>query len=101
MIWRKRLKDLKTNISPSVTDDDLREALARYAHEAWSGWMVWMFEKCEIYFVDPGENNVQINMPYTLYERWQRQITTHYADLSEQEKDSDRAEADRMLEIIG
>jgi hypothetical protein len=36
-----------------------------------------------------------------LVERWQRQMATPYADLSEEEKASDRAEADRVLALIG
>jgi len=28
------------------TRDTVREELAAYAHEAWSGWMRYMFSKC-------------------------------------------------------
>jgi hypothetical protein len=39
-------------------------------------------------------------MPIWAVERWKRQMETPYTDLSEGEKESDRAEADKMLEIL-
>lgn len=71
-----------------------REALADYAHEAWSGWMKYMFSKAE-----PNDDGTW-TMPAWAVERWQRQMSTPYADLPEEEKASDRAEADKMLAIV-
>lgn len=76
-----------------------REELAEYAHAAWSNWMTYLFEKCELserYL--SGEKAVVI--PAWAVERWQRQMNTPYTELSEAEKESDRAEADRMLAIV-
>ena len=39
-------------------------------------------------------------MPQDKLERWQRQMNTPYENLSEQEKESDRKEADRTIEAI-
>jgi hypothetical protein len=39
-------------------------------------------------------------LPPEQVERWVRQMNTPYAELSEQEKESDRAQADKMLDII-
>lgn len=39
-------------------------------------------------------------IPAWAVERWRRQVATSYAELSEKEKDSDRKEADRVLEIV-
>lgn len=75
--------------------DDLREQLAALAHEQWSGWMQYLFNKGV--FNDDGT----WTMPAWAVERWSRQAASHYAGLSEQEKDSDREEADKMLQIIG
>lgn len=72
----------------------LREALADYAHEAWSGWMGFLFGQCTQTF------NGQPVIPRPLVERWRRQMQTPYTQLSEAEKDSDRAEADKMLALI-
>jgi hypothetical protein len=77
--------------------EDTREALAEYAHEAWSGWMKYMFEKMHAVSHD-GENTSMV-MPAWAVERWTRQANTPYADLPENEKESDRQEADRMLAI--
>mgnify|MGYP001598570700 FL=1 len=40
-------------------------------------------------------------MPAWAVDRWTRQMNTHYADLPDTEKNSDREEADKMLQIIG
>jgi hypothetical protein len=39
-------------------------------------------------------------MPEWAVKRWTTQMKTDYKDLSEQEKDSDRSEADGMLKVI-
>jgi hypothetical protein len=71
----------------------LRERLAEYAHEAWSGWMRYMFKKAV-----PGKGNTwEIQKPEA--ERWIRQMWQPYDQLPENEKESDRKEADRMLAI--
>lgn len=81
--------------------DDTREKLAEYAHEAWSGWMKYLFSKG--YFRNMElEGTVQQVwiMPGWARQRWERQMNTPYADLPESEKESDRKEADRMLAIV-
>jgi hypothetical protein len=77
---------------------DTREALAAYAHEAWSGWMRYLFSKCTRYnYYDDHSGAI---IPGWAVERWQRQMDTPYADLPEEEKVSDRAEADKMLALM-
>lgn len=78
-----------------LKDEELREKLAEYAHEAWSGWMKYMFDKTLPEKLYNGEV-----IPRDLVKRWQRQMNTPYAELSEEEKESDRLKADRMLEIV-
>lgn len=75
----------------------LREALAAYAHEAWSGWMNYLFSKGEPWQMASGGTGWLI--PAWAVERWQRQAATPYADLPDSEKESDRLEADRMIEV--
>jgi len=72
----------------------LREALAEYAHDAWSGWMKYLFEKCDV------TGNTYAAIPVWAVRRWRRQMNTPYADLPEEEKQSDREEADKMLAIM-
>lgn len=81
--------------------NEMREALADYAHEAWAGWMRYMLSKCE-YVPGAGEAGYGVLlMPVALYDRWTRQMNTSYVDLPENEKASDRKEADEILEIVG
>lgn len=76
------------------TDTVLRETLADYAHDAWSGWMNYLFSKCET------TPSGRVIIPAWAVERWRRQLITPYRDLPEDEKKSDRQEADRILAII-
>ena len=73
---------------------DTREALADYAHEAWSGWMEYLFSKSQ-----PNADGT-VTIPAPLVDRWLRQMITPYTALSEAEKQSDRAEADKMLALM-
>jgi len=74
--------------------NDLRERLATLAHEQWSGWMKYLFEKC--FHNNAGECVI----PLWAEERWRHQVDTAYADLTEEEKESDRKEADRVVAIL-
>lgn len=73
---------------------DLREALADLAHDQWAGWMDYLFECSK----DNADGSVTI--PSGLVKRWKRQCNTIYEDLSEEEKDSDRKESDKMIKIF-
>lgn len=75
-------------------DDQLVEDLADYAHEAWSGWMEYLFSKTTTADV-PG-----LVIPRAEADRWMRQMRTRYEALSEKEKESDRIEARKMIEIM-
>lgn len=78
-----------------MSDSDLREQLAALAHEQWSGWMRYLFTKGHR---DP-DGSFDINPDSVA--RWERQMNTPYAELPESEKQSDRAEADKVLAVIG
>lgn len=82
-------------------EENTREQLAEYAHEAWSGWMRYMFSRGErMQTLNDGEYSGWW-MTETSFERWQRQMNTEFKALPENEKASDRAEADKMLAIVG
>jgi hypothetical protein len=72
-----------------------RERLAAVSHEIWSHWMRWMFTQ--------GQREVDGSwtMPTRCVQRWTRQMETEYADLTEPEKDSDREQADKILDVVG
>jgi len=62
----------------------LVEALADLEHERWSGW----------------EKYRHLHQSVANEARWKQQRETGYADLSEQEKASDRVEAHRTLALL-
>lgn len=67
------------------------ERLAGFLHEElWAGWALWMIERW--YTTTTGEESFQ--------QRWERQAHTAYADLTEQEKESDRIEARKLLSFL-
>ena len=77
----------------------MREDLAAYAHEAWSGWMRHLFRKCEMRIPENGMVD-ELVIPAVFVERWQRQMITPYRELPEGEKESDRKESDAILATI-
>lgn len=71
----------------------LREALAELEHSQWAHWTKYMLECL---------HPITIRTPETqeVVDRWRRQITTPYGELSEQEKDSDREWAYKVLDLV-
>lgn len=76
---------------------DLKEELSAIQHEQWSGWMRYLFSKCEKIGTDQGET---VMIPKASYDWWTRQVETPYAELTDKEQESDRIEADKILAII-
>lgn len=90
------LDDMSRNeVIQAVLRDRHREDLASYAHEAWTGWMQYLFDKS---FLDVETGAVTI--PADLVERWKRQMSTPFEKLPKHEQASDLAEADKMLAIL-
>lgn len=72
----------------------LIEPLAAIEHERWSHWQRYMHSKC---IRQPDGSLV---LPPDLAARWEKQSVTKYADLTEQERESDRDQVRRYLPII-
>jgi len=72
----------------------MREKLAELAHEQWSDWMEYLFSQGT--FNPDGT----WTMPVWAVNRWAIQVGMPYNRLSEKEKESDRKEADKFLEVI-
>jgi hypothetical protein len=70
-----------------------REALADLAHQRWSRWMKYMWSKSTKVFGF-------VIVPNKEVKRWERQMNTDYRDLPEAEKESDRAEADKVISLL-
>lgn len=77
---------------PDSTDKFLQtaaalEAIASVEHERWAHWQEYLHSQCEQF--DDGS----LRIPAHLVARWKDQATTAYADLTEDERDSDREQA--------
>lgn len=73
---------------------ELIEQLAALEHRQWAGWMKYMFSRGKMH-VDG-----RFTIPADLVERWSRQLETNYKDLPENEKESDRVEARKVLKVL-
>jgi len=74
---------------------DIKEELAELCHKQWSGWMEYLFSK--------GTFNVRDGtwtMDAWAIKRWMKQMETPYAELSKDEQDSDRKEAEKFLALF-
>ena len=72
----------------------LREELAAFEHVRWSHWQKYMHEKCA------RNADGSLTIPKDLVEKWERQIKTAYAELTENEKKSDREQVDKYLPLL-
>lgn len=77
-----------------MNETDLIEQLAAQSHTSWSHWMQYLFTRCTM------QSDGSVLIPPDLVQRWQRQVNTPYAALSEREKQSDREQAACILPII-
>jgi hypothetical protein len=74
--------------------ESLVEKLAAVEHDRWAHWQRYMHGKAE------RRPDGTLILPAELVERWEAQISTPYADLSQAEKESDREQVRRYLPLI-
>jgi hypothetical protein len=74
--------------------DALRRKLAAIEHGRWADWQCWLHDMCT-----PHPDG-SLTIPAELVERWERQIATSYAELSEAEQRSDMEQVDRYWPLI-
>ena len=70
------------------------EKLADIEHERWAHWQSYMHGKCQ------PRSDGSLVIPPDLVSQWERQISTSYGELSEQEKESDREQVRKYLPTI-
>lgn len=87
---------LKNAVEPICTayPDVVIESLAEYVHDVWSRIKLSTFEK------GSEHSTGGVLIPREVVSRWRRQIDSSYYLLSEDEKESDREEARKILTII-
>lgn len=87
-------RDCETPAGTPTAEEKLMEKLAERAHDSWSHWMQYLFSRsCK-------QADGSVIIPAELVERWKRQMHTPYSQLSEQEKLSDREQAETIFQII-
>ena len=69
------------------------EVVAEQCHKQWSGWTAHLLARV-------GWEQVDDSDVHGWVDRWQRQINTPYAELSEEEKEADRREARKILAAL-
>ncbi len=72
----------------------IRERLADIQHQVWTSWMEHLFS------VSTQNPDGSYSIAAEHVARWQRQMATPYSDLSDDEQESDRQQADKVLAII-
>ena len=75
--------------------NEIREKVADLCHKQWSGWMLYLFQKGKF------NKDGTFTISKLATERWSRQSVTEYKDLSEEEKELDRIEADKFIKLFG
>ena len=79
-------------MSNPTNEQELREQLAAIEHERWADWQKYCHKVLRDNNPSPEQGDI--------LERWDRQINTPYAELSEKEKDSDREQVDRYWHLV-
>lgn len=74
--------------------EDAIDRLAEVEHERWAHWQRYIHSKGE------RQADGSIVLPPDLVRRWERQIETPYADLSEDEKESDCDQVRRYISTV-
>ena len=72
----------------------MKYKLAVLVHTQWSNWMKYIFSKGT--FNPDGT----WTMPKWAVERWTRQMTTHFDNLSRGEQNTDFAETEKFMEVV-
>ncbi|MBA3874292.1 MAG: hypothetical protein H0X30_34615 [Anaerolineae bacterium] len=71
-----------------------REQLAALQHQIWSDWVRHMFE------VSTANPDGIVTIPSQYVQQWQHEINTDYGALSEEEKDGDRKQVDKITQLL-
>jgi len=93
IIAQSRAEARKEGRDQGVRELD-REKLADLSHEIWSHWMKYLFS------VSRQNSDGSVTIPDEKVSRWTHQSITDYADLTEKEKDSDRDQADKIIQLL-
>jgi len=84
-----------------LTDDQiiLMEKLAEIEHNRWADWQAYIMNTS---FKKEKEGNglLYLSIPVEWWDNWDKQIITPYKQLSEEDKEKDREQVMRYLNLI-
>jgi len=98
--WKNSIKEHDDKIFNSGIDAAIRaventiEKLSDLEHKRWAKWQKYLHSKC----IKKSDNSLLI--PVKMVDHWENQIYTNYEDLSDHEKESDKSEARKNIQII-
>jgi hypothetical protein len=90
----------------------LMEEMASLEHDRWAGWMKYLFTKGSYSapvsqfnaafdaVVPVGDGALQFTIDAGSVQHWTRQMNTKYASLTEKEKESDRVEVRKTIDLL-
>lgn len=85
------------NVPAEKWEKEFIEKGAAIEHSRWARWQAYMHSK----FVEHSDGKGEfVCLPVELYRRWERQISTPYSELSEQEKESDREQVRPYIPLV-
>lgn len=82
------------DMNSNTDNKELREKLASQQHEIWAHWMEYLFSVCT------KNDDGTYTIPADEVNHWKYQLDTQYADLTEDDKKSDREQADKILKLL-
>ncbi|MCW1410761.1 MULTISPECIES: hypothetical protein [Rhizobium] len=74
--------------------DGLLDELAAIEHDRWAHWQRYVHDKSQ------KQSDGSLLIPAELVARWEKQIETPFALLSDKEKDSDRKQVQKYLPLL-
>jgi hypothetical protein len=74
--------------------ESILETLAEVEHDRWAHWQRYLHSKGQL------QKDGSLILPSDMVSRWERQLSTPYPELTEEEKESDRTQVRRYLPII-
>lgn len=87
MPWHDRIREV-------LESEETIGRLAAIEHERWAHWQRYVHDQCQ------RQEDGSLIVPADIAAHWEIQIETPYAELSEQEQESDREQVRRYLPAI-
>ncbi len=89
-----KIERLQSVLTGAVMSEEFLEKLSAIEHTRWSGWQEYLHTKCT------RNQDGSLTIPAGYTENLERLIKTTYSSLTEKEKESDREEARKTIEVI-